>query len=178
MFLIELQKCASTMTEAHFCPLSISNELIVIRANLQTHGRGQYGRSWVSPEGGLWVTYLLGSRLPLKVWENLTIKVGEALQGLLMSYNVITKIKGPNDLLTCDGKKLCGILVERKPDRIMIGVGLNYVNDIPASLENSGTSLKKYLEEVKGAKSLKELPSLSDFALLLGERINQTLNSL
>lgn len=51
------------------------------------------------------------------------------------------RIKWPNDVLA-GGRKICGILCERKGDRVIVGIGLN-VNQMqfPAELEGRATSL-------------------------------------
>jgi BirA family transcriptional regulator, biotin operon repressor / biotin---[acetyl-CoA-carboxylase] ligase len=51
------------------------------------------------------------------------------------------QIKWPNDLLSKDGAKLCGILLERIDDAIVVGIGLNLVWH-PPGLERPVTDLK------------------------------------
>lgn len=41
--------------------------------------------------------------------------------------HIAIQIKWPNDLLSSDGAKLCGILLERTGDAIIIGMGVNLV---------------------------------------------------
>jgi BirA family transcriptional regulator, biotin operon repressor / biotin---[acetyl-CoA-carboxylase] ligase len=41
---------------------------------------------------------------------------------------VAIMIKWPNDILSTDGAKLCGMLLERSGDAVIIGVGLNLLN--------------------------------------------------
>ena len=48
-------------------------------------------------------------------------------------------IKWPNDLLL-DGAKLCGILLERADDAVVIGIGVNLAHH-PEKLERPATSL-------------------------------------
>ncbi|HNW19526.1 MAG TPA: biotin--[acetyl-CoA-carboxylase] ligase, partial [Sphingorhabdus lacus] len=35
------------------------------------------------------------------------------------------QIKWPNDVLSADGAKLCGILLERTGDAVIVGIGIN-----------------------------------------------------
>ncbi|MEY3634950.1 MAG: hypothetical protein RLZZ61_1360 [Pseudomonadota bacterium] len=44
-----------------------------------------------------------------------------------MAPQVDLILKWPNDILTHDGSKLCGILLERAADAVIVGIGLNLV---------------------------------------------------
>jgi BirA family biotin operon repressor/biotin-[acetyl-CoA-carboxylase] ligase len=57
------------------------------------------------------------------------------------------KIKWPNDLL-CNGKKVCGILVEHRAGRTALGIGLNvhhHAEDFPPELRAKAGSLESEL---------------------------------
>ena len=97
----------------------------------QSHGRGQFQRSWHSPLGqnimfsigSMWnasLTQLSQLNLALAVMVVNGLKVMDLDQGIV--------IKSPNDLML-DGKKLGGILVEliSRGDchQVIMGVGLN-----------------------------------------------------
>jgi len=106
-----------------------SHDGTAILADVQTAGRGQYGRSWLAPPR---TSVLLGvlvfpppavRRIALlTAWA--TVSVAATVQHLT---NRCTGIKWPNDVLL-DGKKVSGILIEsiagEKPS-VVVGVGLN-----------------------------------------------------
>ncbi|MDR3052794.1 MAG: biotin--[acetyl-CoA-carboxylase] ligase [Coriobacteriales bacterium] len=96
-------------------PQSYCQPLVVVSAQ-QTAGRGRLGRTWVSPQGGVYLSLLLEacadlentSALPLVV----ALGVREALESLAPHTTV--RIKWPNDVI-CPQGKLAGVLVERAP---------------------------------------------------------------
>ena len=57
-----------------------------------------------------------------------------------MAPQVDIRLKWPNDILTHDGSKLCGILLERAADAVIVGIGLNLVWH-PQSLERKVSDL-------------------------------------
>ena len=95
----------------------------------QTAGRGRSGRSFLSPEGGLYYSMLL--RFP-DADERLTavtpLAAVAAVRALRKVCGIEARIKWPNDLLT-DGGKLCGILTESTVGangmQIIVGIGIN-----------------------------------------------------
>ncbi|PWN07367.1 biotin--[acetyl-CoA-carboxylase] ligase [Rhodohalobacter mucosus] len=102
----------------------------VLHTDHQTGGRGQYKRIWHSgPNQNLTFTIAFrpshADRVPL-----LTLACAHAVSEALSGFsNEPVLIKWPNDLIA-GGKKLGGILTEciflgNKPDRILIGLGLN-----------------------------------------------------
>lgn len=97
-----------------------------LRAEQQTGGRGRLARRWESPKGNLYCSTIVRLRPYDPPAGTLAlvaaIAVQEAVSLFLQSGQVI--IKWPNDLLI-DNAKLCGMLLERNGDAIIIGVGLN-----------------------------------------------------
>ncbi len=110
----------------------------VIVADRQTLGRGRLGRSWFSEPGlGLWFTAVLDDPT-----EGLTFAAALAVREAVAARCAL-KIKWPNDLL-CDGKKVCGILVESRGGTTALGVGLNVHHrreDFPEELQEKAGSL-------------------------------------
>lgn len=89
----------------------------VVAAERQTHGRGRFRRSWESPPGNLYFSVLLRANAdPL-----LPLRAGLALVEAAQEGG----LKWPNDLLSPDGRKLGGILVEKDGSRVVLGVGIN-----------------------------------------------------
>jgi BirA family biotin operon repressor/biotin-[acetyl-CoA-carboxylase] ligase len=101
------------------------NAGVVVIADHQTAGRGQYGRSWQSRPGtSLLMSVVLFPPEPLRRPVVLTawaaVGVAEAVRTLT---GVQAKVKWPNDLLV-RGKKVCGILIEQGRGTVA-GIGLN-----------------------------------------------------
>ena len=112
----------------------------------QSAGRGRSGRSFLSPEGGLYLSVLLRPELEAERLPTLTpaaaLAVCRAVDALC---GVKCAIKWPNDVVL-GGKKICGILVESVlgPDRscVIVGIGIN-VNtpSFPEELEKIAGSV-------------------------------------
>lgn len=111
---------------------------LVIRADLQTKGRGRRGRDWVSPPGNLYTSILLRPARPAAEIATLgfvaVVALGEAVAPLLPA-RVDLRHKWPNDLLL-DGRKASGILLEAQgpdsgPGFVVLGIGVNIVSHPP-----------------------------------------------
>ncbi len=101
-------------------------------ARRQTGGRGRLGRSFASPSGGIYISFLLPlPENPLEVGFSLTAMSGIAVK---RTINEICHrdcgIKWVNDIIL-DGKKVCGILAQVAADKVVVGIGINYCT--PAS---------------------------------------------
>ena len=99
-------------------------------AHVQTGGRGRLGRSFSSPEGGIYVSILL----PLAADSEAAIKV-TAMSGVavMRTINQVCHkkcgIKWVNDIIYED-KKVCGILAQGCAGKAVVGIGINYRTDI------------------------------------------------
>ncbi|MBN9122123.1 MAG: biotin--[acetyl-CoA-carboxylase] ligase, partial [Planctomycetes bacterium] len=103
---------------------------LVLIADQQTAGRGQYGRVWQSrPGSSLLMSVVLRPpaelRRPVVLTAWAAVSVAEAVLALT---GVQARIKWPNDLLV-RGKKVCGILIEQSGTgnalTTVAGIGLN-----------------------------------------------------
>jgi BirA family biotin operon repressor/biotin-[acetyl-CoA-carboxylase] ligase len=98
----------------------------VVRADVQTGGRGRYGRQWVSEAGNLYMTLLLREDRPLVDCAQLSFVAALALFDAIGLPDVT--LKWPNDVLI-GGKKTAGILLEAggppTAPWILIGMGVN-----------------------------------------------------
>lgn len=113
----------------------------IIAADLQRAGKGRLGRTWQSPPGvNLYFSLVLYPKLPKPQWGGFSLTAGVALAQTLSELGVDVNLKWPNDLQVA-GRKLGGILLESKGDRLVIGVGLN-VNQTVFSDDLLATSLK------------------------------------
>jgi len=96
-----------------------------VLADVQTTGRGQFGRTWQAPPGTaiqLSVTLEppLELRRPVVLTAWAAVAVAETVRRLT---NAPARIKWPNDVLL-HGRKVAGILIEQKAV-VVAGIGLN-----------------------------------------------------
>ncbi len=118
-------------------------------AGEQTSGRGRGKNSWLSPEGGLWLTTALYG---FNFQSNITIFTGicihKTLTDLFPSISNQLKIKWPNDIYLND-KKVCGILSSnlsgKKYHLIGIGINTNLI-ELDEELAPNATSLQIELD--------------------------------
>lgn len=110
---------------------SKSENFTIILAKKQRSGRGRLNRKWESPEGGLWVSVILK---PEFFSSLLSLDMGLAVLETLKNFGIDSKLKWPNDLLVSE-KKICGILLEKISENVIIGIGLN-VNISKMNTEN------------------------------------------
>ena len=100
-------------------------------AEMQTHGRGRRGRSWLSPFGSnLYASFYWPLPNGLNSALGLSVAMGLGLAQLLQAAGVDeVSVKWPNDVYV-QGKKIAGILVELEGEstgmgHAFIGIGLN-----------------------------------------------------
>jgi len=113
-----------------------SDEGLVVFAEKQTAGRGQYGRGWESAGyRGLWLSILLRPRIPVNDSGRLTDLLASTIAATLKEeIGLAPSIKPPNDVYL-DGRKIAGVLVEMRVEATgdyaaIAGIGLN-VNQLP-----------------------------------------------
>lgn len=110
----------------------------------QRAGRGRLGREWVSPAGKcLSATVLVHTR---RMREDavswLPLAAGLALaDGLRTLVGDRAGVKWPNDVLV-DGRKVAGVLCERRRDAVAVGFGVNLTlerDELPTATATSLT---------------------------------------
>ena len=111
----------------------------LVLAARQISGRGQQGRKWLSAQEGLFVTYVFKSAHALNA-DGFTLAVSNAVSETLLAFGCETFLKWPNDVVSRDGRKLCGILAESVPvaegRAVLCSIGVNIAGEpaeIPAS---------------------------------------------
>lgn len=115
-------------------PLPGDGTALLVVARRQRFGRGQQGRLWHSPPGGLWLSAALPwPSQPGSAALGMAVAVGLALQ--LESLGVQPQLKWPNDLLL-EGRKLAGLLprLRQRGGEVrwaQVGIGLNGRNRVP-----------------------------------------------
>ncbi len=120
----------------------------ILVATRQEAGRGQRGRSWSSPAGGLYLSLALLPQGSVMQLLDLTLAL---VWGVVIQFrshcDLDLRIKWPNDIVTAHPamtestqpcfQKLAGILLQSRalaPDRqgVVVGFGMNVNNPVPA----------------------------------------------
>jgi len=106
------------------------NNLSCIVSDRQTGGRGRLGRSFYSPNGGLYMSVIVKPEFIKCGLHVCTCAAALAVKEALEENGIDgVSVKWVNDILK-DGKKICGILTEArsidgKVERVIIGIGIN-----------------------------------------------------
>ena len=140
----------STNTQAKLAAASRDVNRAVFIAKRQTGGRGRLGRSFLSEEGGLYLSYL--SRPDLSVTDSvrLTAYAAVCLCEVIAELTPLSpKIKWVNDCFV-GGKKLAGILTEggfcadgSRFDYTVVGIGVNVAEvDFGEELSDIATDIE------------------------------------
>ncbi len=125
----------------------LASARLAFMASSQLGGRGQFNRPWQSPEGGLYVSLLVGSP-PAAFLRCMSIASGLAVCELLESRGITgAMLRWPNDVLV-DDRKICGILTQTLMQgplvAAVVGIGINLNTPLallPANLRSRATSL-------------------------------------
>jgi len=138
--LVDLDTVASTNDEALRLSAEGAEEGVVVRAREQTAGRGRRGRSFVSPEGNLFVSVLLRPRMTPEraalVGFAASLAIAETIESVAPALPA-PACKWPNDVLVA-GRKVAGILVEASStrdsiDSLIVGMGVNLIDHPPGA---------------------------------------------
>ncbi len=118
--IIRFNKVASTQDSAK--DYVEEKQTLAITALSQSKGRGRQGRTWYSPEGGLYVSLLL---FPKERVTSIPLLASLSIIRTLEEYGFSKlTIHWPNDVLL-NSKKVCGVACERYRGSVICGVGLN-----------------------------------------------------
>ena len=125
---------------------------LAVVADLQTAGRGRRGRTWTSPTGvNLMVS--VGLRPQLEAADAGLLGIGAALAVRDACASLVPtadlRVRWPNDVVTSDGHKLAGLLVETaledgRLSEVIIGSGINVnwpLAEMPEEVRERATSL-------------------------------------
>lgn len=155
--IVELEEIDSTN---EFCKRFIEEERLIVTAQRQTKGRGTKGRSFVSDEGGLYVSILRKyDNFNYSDTFSIMINVCVAVCKTVQSFGLNPCVKWANDVLV-DGKKICGTLIENRlgADNTLIsivGIGINVNNVLPEELKDVATTLKECKGKEISVKTVK-----------------------
>lgn len=128
----------------------------LVVAARQSRGRGRLGRSFFSPEGGIYMSLVLRPQIAPEQAVLVTTCAAVAVARAIEAVSGETAgIKWVNDIFV-DGKKVCGILAEagfgeqgEQLDYIVLGIGINVERrSVPEELKD----IVGYLEDEKTEK--------------------------
>ncbi len=111
----------------------------IIVADRQTKGRGRFGRTWLSPQGGLYATFIVTAR------PGLSLVSGVAVIRALARFGVHAGLKWPNDVMLNEAK-LAGILIETAGELALVGIGINLTAaplETATSVQTAGTTARR-----------------------------------
>jgi BirA family biotin operon repressor/biotin-[acetyl-CoA-carboxylase] ligase len=127
-----------------------SAEGLVVIAEKQTSGRGQYGRRWESAAGkGLWLSLLLRPQIAVAESHRITdFLAASIVEAIKESVGLQAIIKLPNDVYI-GSRKVAGVLVEMRVESTgaycaVAGMGLNVNHtalDFPPELRETAGSI-------------------------------------
>lgn len=147
---IEFEEVGSTQTVAMKLAADGAPEGTAVVARSQSSGTGRLGRKWISPLGGLYLSFILrpiGLRRPeLAAF----VAAAAVAQGVREASGLEPAIRWPNDIMI-GGKKLGGVIAQAQSsgaeiDLIVVGIGINC--DVPISVSSGvpdATSLTEQL---------------------------------
>ncbi len=126
-----------------------AEEGTVVLAQTQSKGRGRFDRVWQSPEGGVYVSFILRPHIAPEKVSLLPIGAALVVAKTIESYGLHPTIKWPNDVRV-NRKKIAGILLESEIkadtiDFVIIGIGMNLNIDsctLSADIRVRSTSMK------------------------------------
>lgn len=103
-----------------------ASEGLWLRAEQQDGGRGRLGRQWLSPIGNLYCSTLVRLRPDDPPAHLLAFVTALAVHDTVLHIlpDCGARLKWPNDVHVA-GAKLAGILLERRADAVVVGIGMN-----------------------------------------------------
>lgn len=139
-----------------------SDRDVLLVAKAQTGGRGRLGRSFCSPEGGIYMSLLLHPDMCMENAVSLTTMAAVAVaESISEATGRETSIKWVNDVYL-DDKKVCGILTEAKacvgenrPEYVIVGIGINVMapkEGFPSEIKDIACSIFESENEPEGFK--------------------------
>lgn len=136
----------STNSKVKEMALRGAAEGVTMIADTQTGGRGRRGRTFASPDGGLYLSTLLRPAAqtdPGVITCRAAVAAARAIESLC---DLHIDIKWVNDLYL-NGRKVAGILAEGvlspdgTPTAVVLGIGINVEGTLPAELDGIATTL-------------------------------------
>jgi len=142
-------------------------EGLIVAAKSQTAGRGRSGRTWASPPGNVYASFLIEAKSGIvhapETGFVAAVAVVAAIQALMpdRASDAALRCKWPNDVLF-EGAKVAGILPETTappetgPAFVVLGIGLNLV-PVRVDAPYPVTSLAEHGAEIGPGQALEAL---------------------
>lgn len=114
-------------------------------AETQTQGKGQRNKYWHSPFAeNIYLSIAIPFQGAIQRLSGLSLAIGIALASAIEKNqpSLKVKLKWPNDIILSE-KKLAGILIEAKEEKIIIGMGVNVNMSHGKRITQAWTSLKQ-----------------------------------
>ncbi len=163
--LILLEETQSTNGFLKALAVQGAPEFTAVLAKRQTGGRGRMGRSFFSPEGGVYLSVLYRPACDAETIPSLTVLAAVAVcRGIEKAAGLSCGIKWTNDI-EYQGRKLCGILCESvfsgSTPNVIVGIGINVnTTDFPEDIKDRAASLLRFtgtpLDETRVALAVLE----------------------
>ena len=157
-------------------------EGLVWRARVQTGGYGRQGRSWSSPEGGLYQSMLLRPQVAVAELPTLSLVVALGVRSTIQCFFKLdeeeVQVKWPNDVICARGK-LAGISLEAHAGGVCLGTGVNVFR--PACEQPvGGKNTPAYVEDLLLEGTLPERGSAEADKLInaFGDELLQALENM
>lgn len=149
-----------------------------LRAEKQSGGKGRMGRQWESPVGNLYCSTIVDLHPADPPPSSLSFAAALAVHDALRLYlpHAQVMLKWPNDILVSDAK-ICGILLERTGDAVVVGIGVN-IAVVPSISNRKVTSM-----HIEGAETSLTAEAFLDelapiFAVSIDEWRSEGMSSL
>jgi BirA family biotin operon repressor/biotin-[acetyl-CoA-carboxylase] ligase len=147
---VELDAVGSTQAVAKDLASKGAPEGTAVGAKSQSSGKGRLGREWVSPVGGLYMSFMLRPKR-LRNPELMTlISATAVVEGIMGATELVTNIRWPNDVIL-KRRKLAGVIAEAQTDKreiaqVIVGIGVNCNAPVSSfNLTTKATSLSEAL---------------------------------
>jgi len=154
----KLGEVSSTQTIARDLAAQGAPEGTTVVAKSQISGEGRLGRSWVSPKGGLYMSFVLRPARLIRPEIMTLVSAVAVVEGLREATSLHPVIRWPNDVLV-NGRKIAGVIGDAQTTgqqiaQITIGIGVNCNAPIGEQLAQEATSI---LEETGKTVNVSEL---------------------
>jgi BirA family biotin operon repressor/biotin-[acetyl-CoA-carboxylase] ligase len=139
----------STMDAARELAKKGAEEGTIVVAEAQIRGRGRLSRKWLSPQGGVYFTFILRPKISPAYAPRINLMTSVAVAATIRKlFGLKAELKWPNDVLI-RGKKVCGILAEMDAEMdvvnfVNVGIGINVNTSVP-QFKETATSLRDEL---------------------------------
>lgn len=180
-----LPSCGSTQDEA--MKLASGQPGLLVTTEHQHSGRGRLGRPWADTQGhGLAATFVLDARAHQPELVSLACGIAACIACERACHRGPARprpavgLKWPNDVVESapgsrPGRKIAGVLVERRGDLLLAGIGINITQaseDFPKGLATRAASLSMI-----GARA-DRLATLLDLTLILDRTLARSRDDI